>query len=124
MKAGTMDPRLRELIDRLVAPGPGGRVGSASEGHELHDLVEHLQMERDAAAPVRKVRLPDADGWWARRRGGNPIKWFYVEMVSESGESPFAPHIYVSDFETLIEAAKFTSPLTDWYGPFSLPRDD
>jgi len=45
----TMNPRLRELIDRLVAPGPGGRVGSASEGHELHRLVEELDAEREAS---------------------------------------------------------------------------
>lgn len=45
-----MEPRLRELIDRLVAVGPGGVVGSASEGRELHDLVEELQKQADASA--------------------------------------------------------------------------
>ncbi|MCK5017439.1 MAG: hypothetical protein KAS32_10265 [Candidatus Peribacteraceae bacterium] len=39
-----MNPRLRELLERMTAPGPFPNM-SASEGHELVEMVYELNEE-------------------------------------------------------------------------------
>jgi hypothetical protein len=72
---------------------------------------------------LREVRVPDAEGWWCRRCGGK-LKWFRVEMVSDVGEPPFTPSVYVSDLEEMVDVSRFCTPLTRWYGPVLIPKDD
>jgi hypothetical protein len=60
-------------------------------------------------------RLPDAEGWWARHRGGR-VEWFYVHVLSDGPVS-----IWISDIEDFAPATAFTSPLTRWYGPVDVP---
>lgn len=59
-------------------------------------------------------RLPDARGWWARKRGVE-VTWHFVEDVEGKGFE-----IYVNLFEDLEPVAKFTTPLTRWAGPVTL----
>jgi nitrogen-specific signal transduction histidine kinase len=50
-----MNPRLKELLDRMVAPGQFPNM-SASEGHELVELVRELHVKYMA----REVIILDA----------------------------------------------------------------
>lgn len=111
-------------------------AGNEGTDYKRHSREECLtRTERDARRPkppndpVRPMvaKLPDADGWWARHgrgSGGEEIKWFRVRMISESGEPPYAPHIYVGDLGQLVSAERFATPLTRWYGPVLIPKDD
>jgi hypothetical protein len=74
-----------------------------------------------------ETRLPDQEGWWARRRGERKVadvKWFFVYMASEDGNPPLTPQIYLHDLGELVEAQRFSDPLTRWYGPYILPWTD
>lgn len=43
-----MNPRLKELLDRMVAPGQFPNM-SASEGHELFELVHEMETKLQKA---------------------------------------------------------------------------
>jgi hypothetical protein len=95
----------------------GGFVGK-DLASEQATLVREMQEELGVTTILREVRLPDADGWWARCQSGK-VKWFKVTVTSDCG-----PCIYVPDLEDLLEVAKFTSPLARWHGPVRLPVKD
>lgn len=63
-------------------------------------------------------RLPDSQGWWARKDAGR-IKFFLVEDILDQGFS-----VYVSDIGEFVLATKLSTPLTRWAGPFFLPWKD
>ena len=114
-----MEPRLRELLDRMI--GAPRDSTSASEKHEVVEMVEALEAELGKMVASGERRLPDATGWWARRYGGK-VDWFRVEMTSDSGEPPLKPEIWI--FGTFIEAERLSSPTTRWFGPFHVPKED
>jgi hypothetical protein len=66
---------------------------------------------------LREAKTPDADGWWARREDGK-VTWYRVQVCDDAG-----PCVYVSEFHEMVPVAKFTHPLTKWYGPVVLPKD-
>ena len=69
----------------------------------------------------REERLPDAAGWWARRQSGR-VKWFRVDLVEDEDGIGFC--IYNSDTEKLVNVEEYSTPLTRWYGPVTIPKDD
>lgn len=71
-------------------------------------------------------RLPDEEGWWARRRGGE-IDWFKVEWIdygTELGPGNRKLSVYMSDLEDCVPVEKLSSPLTRWSGPVAIKGDD
>lgn len=50
-----MNPRLKELLDRMVAPGQFPNM-SASDGHEMFDMVHELN-ERYEAREARTLAI-------------------------------------------------------------------
>jgi hypothetical protein len=69
-------------------------------------LTHHLRFDE---------RLPNAPGWWARRRGGRDVKWFRVVFLSDGPLS-----VWVRDIEGFVPVERFSSPLTRWAGPVRL----
>jgi hypothetical protein len=70
---------------------------------------------------MREVRVPDAEGWWCRRKDGR-LKWFRVEMATSTGDPPFMPHVYLSDTAEMVPVERLSLGAR-WYGPVTIPDD-
>ena len=70
-------------------------------------------------------RLPDAQGWWARRDDSDrvTVKWFKVVTVL-NGDGRIWYWIWHSDTQRYLQVADYSNALTCWAGPVVLEDDD
>lgn len=65
-------------------------------------------------------RLPDSEGWWARRDCGR-VRWFHVLMVDRDDGTAGALCAWVDDMNDLVTVEQLTKPASRWCGPIALP---
>ncbi len=85
---------------------------------DMANACKQNQLLADAAHTFSKEdakRLPDAEGWWARRTGSR-ISWFFVYKLDDA---PFS--VWLDEVEDFVTVSKLTRPLTRWVGPVTLP---
>lgn len=64
--------------------------------------------------------LPLCEGWWARGKGGRQVQWFYVTAFDDG--TPLS--VWINEINDFVPVEKFTTPLTRWWGPITVPFDD
>lgn len=115
-----------ELVERVTAALTTAMVVAHSRGEQVTPrmlALAALEAIRPSPAPLTAVfdMAPNANGWWLRVRGGRE-KWFEVKMLSETGEPPLSPKVYLRDLQRHVEVSELTDPLDDWYGPVVVPE--